>query len=144
MIFIFSVITGLQCSVNFYWTAKWPSHTYVYILFLTSSSVIFHHKWLTRYSSLCCTAGSHCISFKALHISVSPRVPTLCSMCAYRVTLNSRGSVGQEVPKEPFLSRNPVSSVFAGCAFSPRPPNDVILSQGLKGSKWVWISSSWV
>ena len=34
-IFIFSIIVDLQCSVNFCYTAKWPSHTYIYILFLT-------------------------------------------------------------------------------------------------------------
>ena len=33
MIFIFSIIVGLQCSVNVYCTAKWPSHTYTCILF---------------------------------------------------------------------------------------------------------------
>ena len=29
----FSIIVGLQCSVNFYCTEKWPSHIYIYILF---------------------------------------------------------------------------------------------------------------
>ena len=64
MIFNFSVVFDLQCSVNFYCTAKWPSHTYIYIyniymhdiyiyicvyiyiLFLTLSSIRCHHKWL--------------------------------------------------------------------------------------------------
>ena len=45
---IFLILVDLQCSVNFCCTAKWPSHTYIYIhiLFLTLSSIIFHHKWL--------------------------------------------------------------------------------------------------
>ena len=38
MIFIFSIVAVLQCSGNFYCTAKWPTH--IYILFLTLSS---HH-----------------------------------------------------------------------------------------------------
>ena len=45
MIFIFSIVVSLQCSVSFYCTAKWPSHTYI-ILFLTLSSIMLHHKWL--------------------------------------------------------------------------------------------------
>ena len=44
----FSIIVGLQCPLNFYCIAKWPSHTYVYILFLTLSSIMFHCKWLDR------------------------------------------------------------------------------------------------
>ena len=61
--FYFSIIVDVQCSVNFYCTAKWPSHTYIYIcmyvciyiymcvcvciyiLFLTLCSIMFHHKW---------------------------------------------------------------------------------------------------
>ena len=31
MILIFSIIVGLQCSVNFYCRAKLPSHTHIYI-----------------------------------------------------------------------------------------------------------------
>ena len=30
MIFIFSIIVGLQCSVNFYCIAKWPGHTHTH------------------------------------------------------------------------------------------------------------------
>ena len=33
MILIFSMMVGLQCSVNFYCTAKGPSHTYMYTFF---------------------------------------------------------------------------------------------------------------
>ena len=52
MIFIFSIMVGLQWSVSFYCTAKWPSHTHIYILVLTLSSIMFHHKWLGIVSSL--------------------------------------------------------------------------------------------
>ena len=52
----FSLIVDLQCSVNFFCIAKWPSHICVWlsfsfshiILFLTLSSIMFHHKWLGR------------------------------------------------------------------------------------------------
>lgn len=36
----------LQCSIHFRCTAKGRIHTYTYILFLTSSSFMFHYKWL--------------------------------------------------------------------------------------------------
>ena len=36
------IIVDLQCSVNFCYTAKWPSH----ILFLVLSSIMFYRKWL--------------------------------------------------------------------------------------------------
>ena len=39
MIFISSIIVGLECSVNFCYTSKWPSHTYIYIF----SRIILHH-----------------------------------------------------------------------------------------------------
>ena len=42
---IFSILVDLQYSVNICCTAKWPSHTCIYILFLTSSSIMFHRKW---------------------------------------------------------------------------------------------------
>ena len=41
MIFIFSIIVDWQCSVNFYYTAKWPIYS-----FLTLFSIRFHCKWL--------------------------------------------------------------------------------------------------
>ena len=46
--FCFFIIVDLQCSVNFYCITKWPSDTYmyVYILFLTLSFIVFHHRWL--------------------------------------------------------------------------------------------------
>ena len=42
----FFIIVDLQCSVSFYSIAKWPSYTYMYILILMLSSIMFHHKWL--------------------------------------------------------------------------------------------------
>ena len=59
MIFIFSIIVGLQCSVNFYHRAKWPSHTHIYILFLTLFSsysiisvIMFSFFLFLRFSSV--------------------------------------------------------------------------------------------
>ena len=47
MIFIFSVTAGLQCSVNFLLYSKVTQpHIHIYILFLTLSSTMLHHKWL--------------------------------------------------------------------------------------------------
>ena len=51
-IFIFSIIVDLQCSVYFCCTAVTQSYIYIYIyththiLFLTLSSIMFHHSWL--------------------------------------------------------------------------------------------------
>jgi len=62
MIFIFSIIASLQCSVNFLLYSKvTQSHIHVYILF---SHIIFHHapSQVTRYSSQCYTVGSHYLS----------------------------------------------------------------------------------
>ena len=42
----FFIIVDLWCSINFCCTAKWPTYIYLYILFLTLSSTMFHHKWL--------------------------------------------------------------------------------------------------
>ena len=60
MMFIFSIRVDLQCSVNFYCTAKGPSYIYIFFFLL----IILHYvpSQVTRYSSLCCTAGSHCLS----------------------------------------------------------------------------------
>ena len=48
MIFIFSGVVDLQCSVNCCCIAKWPghTHTHIYVLFLALFSIMFHHKWL--------------------------------------------------------------------------------------------------
>jgi len=47
MIFIFSIIAGLQCSVNFLLYSKvTQSHVHIYILFLTLSSIMLYHQWL--------------------------------------------------------------------------------------------------
>ena len=55
----FFIVVDLQCSVNFCRTAKWPSYTYICIH--SFSHIILHHvpSQMTRYSSLCHTAGSH-------------------------------------------------------------------------------------
>ena len=39
------IMIDLPCSVNFCCTAKWPSYTYIYILFFTLSSIMLRHKW---------------------------------------------------------------------------------------------------
>ena len=56
-ILIFSIIVDLQCYVSFYCSAKLPSRIYV-------THIILHHVPLqvTRYSSLCYSAGSHYLS----------------------------------------------------------------------------------
>jgi len=47
IIFIFSIIVGLQCSVNLLLYSKvTQSHIHTYILFLTLSSIMLHHKRL--------------------------------------------------------------------------------------------------
>lgn len=38
------IMIDLQCSIHFRCTAKGRIHTYTYILFLTSSSFMFHYK----------------------------------------------------------------------------------------------------
>ena len=58
MIFIVSVIAGLQCSVNFLLYSKvTQSHIHIYILFLTLSCSII----MTKYSSQCYTAATFTI-----------------------------------------------------------------------------------
>ena len=43
----FSILIGLQCSVNFLLYSKVThSHVHTYIIFLTLSSNMFHHNWL--------------------------------------------------------------------------------------------------
>ena len=45
MIFIFSFVVGLQCPVSFLLYSKAiQSHIHIYILFLTLSSLMLHHK----------------------------------------------------------------------------------------------------
>ena len=53
----------LQCCANFYYTAKWSSHTYIYIQ--SFPHIIFYHVLSQEiwYSSLCYTVGPHCLSF---------------------------------------------------------------------------------
>ena len=46
-IFVFYIILDLQSSIDFYCTAKSPSHTYIYkSIFLKLSSIMSPHKWL--------------------------------------------------------------------------------------------------
>ena len=50
MVLIFSIIAGLQCSVNFLLYNKMTQlHIHVYILF--SHIIMLHHKWLDRVPS---------------------------------------------------------------------------------------------
>ena len=48
MIFIFSIVVGLKCSGQFSTVQQSDpvTYAYVYILFLTLSSIMFYHKWL--------------------------------------------------------------------------------------------------
>ena len=68
MIFIFSIRVDIQGSVSFCYIAKWPSlshtHTHTHTHIFSCSHIILHHvpSQETGYSSLCCTAGSHCLS----------------------------------------------------------------------------------
>ena len=93
----------LQCCASFCCTAKWPSHAYIYILFLVWSSVMVSPKRLgivlimhiyvhsfsyiisyhglsqeTGYSSLCYTAGPHCLSILNVIVYIyQPQTPSL-------------------------------------------------------------------
>ena len=68
LVFIFSIIVGLQYSINFLPYSKMTqshththTHMHIYVLFL----ILFLHcapSQVTRYSTLCYTAGSHCLS----------------------------------------------------------------------------------
>ena len=60
----FSIIVDLQDSVNLYCTAKWHSHTYIYIYIHSFSHIILHlvPSQVIIYGSLCYTEGSHCLS----------------------------------------------------------------------------------
>ena len=65
LIYIFSIILGLQCSVNFLLYSKvTQSHTHINIYTHSFSHFILHYipSQVTRYSSLYCIAGSHCLS----------------------------------------------------------------------------------
>ena len=62
MIFIFFPLELVYSVLSiFYCTAKWPSNTHIYV---HSFSNILHHasSQVTRYSSQCHKAGSHCLS----------------------------------------------------------------------------------
>ena len=52
MIFIFSIMVGLQCYVNFLLYIKViQSYMHIYILFLILSSIMLHHLWLDKITS---------------------------------------------------------------------------------------------
>ena len=61
-LFLKNITLDLPCSVNFCCAAKWPSHMYTH----SFSHTILHHALpqMARYSSLCYTAGSHCLSIQ--------------------------------------------------------------------------------
>ena len=89
MIFIISIIVGLQCSVISYCIAKWPSlthtHTLTHIVFFTLSSM-FHHKWLGN-SSLCYTAGSHRLSTPHAIVCISLTLLIFSNLTAFGTNL---------------------------------------------------------
>ena len=93
MIFIFSIIAGLQCSVHFLLYNKvTQSHIHIYILFLTFSSIRLHHKWLdivpSRISLLIHSKGNSLYLFTpdSQFIPLPPLPPwqpQLCSPCPW-------------------------------------------------------------
>ena len=76
MIFTFAIIVGLQCSVSFYCTAKWPSHTHIYIyLYILFSHIILHHNWLDLVP---CVLQQDLIAYllqMQQFVSINPRLP---------------------------------------------------------------------
>ena len=66
MIFVVSIMVGLQCSVSFYCIAKWPNHTHTHthtrIYTLLSSHYSPSCSIISNSTSLCYIAGSHCLS----------------------------------------------------------------------------------
>ena len=49
-IFIFSIVVDLQCSVNFYCTAKWPSHTHTHTHTHTHAHIFFFSHYPPSHS----------------------------------------------------------------------------------------------
>ena len=75
---IFFIIVDLQCSVNFCFIAKKPSYTNIYILFLTLSSILFHHKCLDIVPCAY-TAGSDGLSILNVIVCIyEPQTLTCC------------------------------------------------------------------
>ena len=60
--FILNVV-DLQCCFNFWCTAKWFSHTYIYIYTFFYIYILFHFSTSQNfeYSSLCSTVGTCCL-----------------------------------------------------------------------------------
>ena len=50
---IFFIIVDLQCSVNFFYTAKWPSHIYVHVYAYTHTHTHIHILFLLLSSVMC-------------------------------------------------------------------------------------------
>ena len=68
----FSIIVGLPCSVNFLLYSKVTQlHIHVCILFLT----LYAPPQVTRHSSQCDTAESHCLSIPKAIVCIYPRFP---------------------------------------------------------------------
>ena len=76
MIFIFSIIVGLQCSFNYLLYSKvTQSYIHLYTFF---SHIILHHapSQVIRYSSQSYTAGSHCLSISIAVVFIYlPQIP---------------------------------------------------------------------
>ena len=73
VIFIFSTIVDLQCSVNFYCMAKWPSHIYRYVYIYIYMTLYINKVFSSHYPPSCSSTndwiqfsvlyrGSHCLS----------------------------------------------------------------------------------
>ena len=86
--FFIITIVDLHCSVNFCYTAKWSSHTYIHTLFLTLFFIMFHHKWLDIVPCAVCTTGSHC----PVAISIS------ASCCSCPCLCQGEASWGRKCP----------------------------------------------
>ena len=72
---IFFIILDLQCSVNFCHTAKCPSYTHMYILFLTLYSIMFHHEHL---GIVPCATWQELIAYPfqvQQYMSANPKLP---------------------------------------------------------------------
>ena len=81
--FLYSWFTVLS---DFYCTAKWPSHTYIYtVFFLTLSFIMLHHKWLdTVPSAMQWDLIAHPFQCNSLHLLY---LIDLLSVCHYLMSL---------------------------------------------------------
>ena len=83
MIFIFSIIVGLQCSVNLLLYSKvTQSHIHTCILFLTLSSIMLHHKCIdTVHSAIQQDLIAYPLQLVIFMIQVAWSVSVLCITC---------------------------------------------------------------